>query len=172
MEMLPKQVVNILNVFDAFGFNSGTSDLSKNLVFIYIVYAIHLLMALVLTLFEFRLMTEYYPLLGLTEAISESLQYSAALNTYWLIILDSILHRKSHQCFWQVLQQIDKYFSCQLNSVIQSYMLKFCVYFMKTISIMVIRLFISSFVDFTVDFDTVRFECFTICFVWKSCIFK
>lgn len=172
MEMLPKQVVNILNVFDAFGFNSGTSDLSKNLVFIYIVYAIHLLMALVLTLFEFRLMTEYYPLLGLTEAISESLQYSAALNTYWLIILDSILHRKSHQCFWQVLQQIDKYFSCQPNSVIQSYMLKFCVYFMKTISIMVIRLFISSFVDFTVDFDTVRFECFTICFVWKSCIFK
>lgn len=159
--MLPKQVVHILNVFDACGFNSGTSKLSKNLVFIYIVHAIHLSMALVLTLFEFHLMTEYYPSLGLTEAISESLQYSAALNTYWLIILDSIIHRKSHQDFWQVLQQIDEYFYCQPNSVIRSYMLKFCVYFMKTISIMVIRLFISSFVDFIVDFAYIAL--FIIC---------
>lgn len=151
--MLPNQVVHILNFFDLIGgFNSGTSDISKNLEATYVVYAIHVSLAVVLTLFEFHLMADYYPSLGLTEAISESLQYSAALYTYWLIILDSLLHRRAHQHFWEVLQQIDEYFSCQRNSVIHSYLLKLCVYFLKTLSIMVIRLFINSFVDFTVDF--------------------
>lgn len=84
--------------------------------------------------------------------IASSIQYSASLYTYWLIILDSLLHRRAHQQFWEVLHQIDEHFSCQPKRVIHSYMLKFGVYIIKTISIMVIRLFVSSFVNFTVDF--------------------
>lgn len=84
--MLPNQVVNILNFFDACGFNSGTSRLAQNPEATYVVFSIHVSMAVVLTMFEFRLMSEYFGSLGLTEAISESLQYTG-LFTYnpWII---------------------------------------------------------------------------------------
>lgn len=150
--MLPVQIIQILNLFDICGFNSGSSYLTESKKSTYVIYFVHISVVVILSLFEFQLMTIYFPSLGLSEAISESLQYSAALYTYWLIILDSILHRRSHQNYWKVLQQIDEYFSCQPKCVINGFMMKFGIYYLKTILIMVIRLIISSFVGFSVDF--------------------
>lgn len=159
--MLPNQIVHILNLFDTCGFNSGTSALCKNKKANYFIYFLHISAATILTLFEFHLMAIYYPSLGLSEAISESLQCSAALYTYWLILLDSFLHRRAHKHFWDVLRQIDKCYSCQPKRVIHSYMVKFTIYYFKTVAIMFIRLIISSFVGFSVDFAYIML--FIIC---------
>lgn len=149
--MLPTQIVFILNFFDFCGFNSGSSRLSQRPQITYIIYSMHILMAIILTLFEYRLMDVYYPLLSLSEAISESLQYSAALYTYWIIILDSVVHRRAHRHFWTVLQRIDRCFSCQPKRDISGYTTKLIIYALKTLCVIVIRLTVSSFVGFSVD---------------------
>lgn len=150
--MLPDQIVFILNFFDACGFNSGSSRFSESRRVSYFIFSVHILMATLLTIYEFRLEDEYYASLGLSEAISESLQYSTALYTYWLIILDSIVNRRAHQQYWIILQRIDTCYSCQPKCGIRLYIFIFVIYFLKTMSILVIRLTISSFVGFTVDF--------------------
>lgn len=145
-------MLNMLCYFDVCGSNSGSSRVSQNRLANYFIYFVHISMATFLTLFEFRLIADYYPSLGLTEAISESLEYSAALYTYWLIILDSLMHRQAHEIFWNTLHHIDRYFSCQPKYAIRSYMVKFYAYTIKTISMLVIRLTISSIAGFIIDF--------------------
>lgn len=150
--MLPKQMLNMLCYFDVCGFNSGSSRVSQNGKVNNFIYFVHILTAIFLTMFEFRLMADYFPSLGLTEAITESLEYSAALYTYWLIIFDSLMHRQAHANFWNTLHHIDRQFSCQPKYAIRSYMVKFYAYSIKTISIVVIRLTISSITGFIIDF--------------------
>lgn len=150
--MLPQQILDILCYFDVCGVNSGSSKVSRNKRATYLIYFVHITTAILLSLFEFHLMSEYYPSLGLIEAISESLEYKAALYTYWLIILDSVVHRRVHEQFWNILQHIDDCFSSQPKCAIRSYVVKFNLYILKTVSIMVIRLTISSITGFIIDF--------------------
>lgn len=159
--MLPSEMVFILNFFDICGFNSGSSKLSETQKIAYLIYFVHISMATILTFYEFCLVDDYYSLLGLSEAISESVQYSTALYTYWLIIFDSIVHRRAHKHFWIVLQRIDTSFSCQPIRSIRIYIVKIVIFSMKTVLVMVIRLTIGTMVGLTIDFAYITL--FVIC---------
>lgn len=149
--MLPNRIVNTLNLFDICCYDTGSSKLSKNRKIINFIYFVHILLAILLTFFEFRMFIEYYPLLGLSEAFSELLQYSTPLFTYWLIIMDSILHRKSHQHFWESFERIHDQFNCRINYNFRSYFIKFFEFFSVSISIVVIKGVIISFFDFDIE---------------------
>lgn len=150
--MLPNRIVNILNFFDICCYDTGSSKLSKNRKIIHFIYFVHILLAIVLTFFGFHLLVEYYPLLGLSEAFSELLQYSTPLFTYWLIIMDSILYRKSHQHFWKCFERIHDQFNCRINFNFRGYFIKFVEFFSVSILIVAIRAVINEFFEFHIDF--------------------
>lgn len=149
--MLPSRIVCLLTVFDACGFYSGSTFLSKQRKYIFLVYFVHLSMVLFLTLFFCHLMIHFYPKLGVTEAISEFLQYSIGLMTYWLIIFDSFFHRHTHRNFYEILERIyDRFYMSKFT--LRSYVMKIVEYFFITLSIVVIRLAINNFVNTVIDF--------------------
>lgn len=138
--MLPQQIYHILVFFDAFGFNSGSTHLSK---YQKIIYLAHILLAMMFVLLEIKIIFEYYPLLALTESISEFLQYFAALSTYWLTIFDSVLQQRNHRHFWLILERIDISFCGQQSFKFRNYLVKFIVYSIKTVVVIVLRLVFS-----------------------------
>lgn len=71
--MLPIQIVFLLNVFDVFGYNSGSSKLTEHRKITYFIYFVHILIATFLTFFKPYSMFEYYSALGKTERINEFL---------------------------------------------------------------------------------------------------
>lgn len=103
--MPPVQIVYFLNIFDGFGYNSGSSKLSQSRKMSYFIYFCHIFLATLLTLFKPYLMFKYYSSLGSTEAISEFLEYSTPLCTYWMIIIDAIYHQRAHRLFWKILEK-------------------------------------------------------------------
>lgn len=149
--MLPNRVVNTLNFFDICCYDTGSSKLSKNRKIIHFIYLVHILLAILLTFFEFQMFIEYYPLLGLSEAFSELLQYSTPLFTYWLIIMDSILQRKSHQHFWKCFERIHDQFNCRINFNFRGYFIKFFEFFSVSISIVVITGVINGLSHFDIE---------------------
>lgn len=156
--MLSSRIVCLLTVFDACGFYSGSTFLSKRQKYIYLVYFVHFSMVLFLTLYFCHLIIHFFPKLGVTESISEFLQYSIGLVTYWLIIFDSFFHRHTHRKFYEILEQIYNRFY-KSKSTLQSYVIKIVEYFFITLSIVVIRLAINNFVDTVIDFAyTVLFK--------------
>lgn len=159
-KMLPIQIVRILNVFDGCGFNSGSSNLSKNPKSIQLICYAHITIVVILTLFKFYLIVQYYPSLRLTEAISEIVQYSTALNTCWCIVLDNILHQNEHQGFWTVLQQIDTQFCSQSRCNFRNYLIKFIEFFSMKIIIIVVTMIVS-FISLVIN--TAYFVLFTMC---------
>lgn len=104
--MLSKQIVEYLNFFDSFGYNSGFSSFARHPKLIFFLYIFQILLAIILILFQFDTMLEYYASLGIMARISEFLEYFAPLYTHWFIIFDSIYHRRSHQLFWSIFQKI------------------------------------------------------------------
>lgn len=104
--MISYQVLYLLNFFDIFGYNSGRSHLSKHRRLANFLYFIHIFLAAVFVAYEFRLITIYYFKLKLAEAISECLQYTVALYTYWSIIFDSFVYRQTHTKFWQIFERL------------------------------------------------------------------
>lgn len=114
--MLPKRIVFIVKIFDAFGYNSGLSNLSNNRKIQYFIFVVNFLSAILFTLCKFHLIVLFVPSFGLINAINELIQYTISLLSYWLIILDAILHRQAHRSLWNTLQQIDDIFHTQYPS--------------------------------------------------------
>lgn len=149
--MLPKQILCFLTLFDAFGFNSRSTNLSKTQTTIYSIYLVHICLAIIFVVMEIYITFEYYPLLLLTEAISECMQYCVALSTYWLTIFDSCLHQQEHQHFWQLVQDIDLNFCDQRNFKCRNYSIKFAVFLIKTIIIVILRLVVTRYISLIAD---------------------
>lgn len=159
--MVPNQIVRMLNVFDFFGYNSGWSQLSKHKRNAYLIYAVHILVATFFIFYEFRMAKIYFSRMILSEAISECLQYTAALYTYWMIIFDSFFHHQTHKQFWNTVHYIDQHFHDQIDFHFRSYMIKFIVFLIKTMLSVVIRMMGNSFAGFEIDTPFVTL--FTIC---------
>lgn len=149
--MIPTQILRMLNLFDLNGYNSGCSKLSKNKRYAYAIYVVHISVAAFLSMYIFHMATKYFARLKLSEAISECLQFTAALYTYWLIIFDSILHCQTHERFWSTLQLIDKNFCTQTKMTLRNYFAKLIIYLIKTIITVVVRLMGNSFASFDID---------------------
>lgn len=149
--MLPTRIMCFLTLFDVCGFYTNSSSFAKRRKYIVFVYFVHFIVISFLTIFFFHLIIQFYPVLGITEAISEFLQYSIGLLTYYLIIFDSILYRRKQQHFWNVLRQIYARFQYQAKTL-RSYIIKIVEFFSVTLLIVVVRLSIKSFVDTIIDF--------------------
>lgn len=139
----------MLSLFDLNGYNSGCSHLSKR--YTIHIFIVHFVMVTLLTMSIFHLKTKYFVKLKTSEAISEVLQFTFALCSYWLIILDSICHRQIHQQFWDTFQQIDQYFCAQTNLDLRNYLIKCMIFLIKTIVTIGIRLMGHSFAGFDLD---------------------
>lgn len=121
--MLPKRVVRILNFFDLFAFNSGSTRLSSNQQIAYVIQFAHTSIAVIFTFIYFKFLIETCEAYGLFSTINEGLQYSASLLTYWIIVLESHIYRHSHLKFWGIFQQINEHFY-QSNAKFHTFRIK------------------------------------------------
>lgn len=138
--MLPKRINYLLTYFDVCGFNSGWSKLSSSRKAIHRTNITHILMAVFFTLFKIHMILGFSTV-RLVKAINFMLQYSAALYTYWCIIIDSHLQMQKHRHFWQTVQRIDKFYCPQNKFTIKYYLLKFGLcFFTSALAILVIIL--------------------------------
>lgn len=148
--MIQAHILLILSFFDVCGFNSGSSKVSKNVFSVYFIYLIHVVIVILATLFISYLAIEYYSSINMIEATSEFLQYFTALCSYWLIIVDSFVHRQAHKEFWNILYRIDTRFCDQQNLSLRTFMWKFIQFFTTTNTILVVRLVLGT-VELTID---------------------
>lgn len=123
--MLSKQIECVLKYFDACGFNSGQSKLSSSQRAVYITNTTHILMAVFFSLFKIRMILKLFSAQKLVLAINFILQYSAALYTYWCIILDSNLQDRKHRHFWKIVHLIDEFYFPQNDFSSTCFILKF-----------------------------------------------
>lgn len=130
--MLPSQIVNVLNFFDVMGYCTGSTALTKYRQIRLLIHVMHSVFAVLFTMYMFQLSVELYQVMGLLETLNELAQYSVALNTYWLIILDSFLHRYKHRSFWMIVQLIDEHF-CSQTVFLRGYLCKIFEYFPVTL---------------------------------------
>lgn len=123
-DMLPKQIVYILNFFDVCGYYTESSALTKYRKVQLLVFAIQILLATLFTLYQFQLAIDFNKFVGPLQTANEMLQYTIGLCTHWMIIFDSFVYRQEHQHFWEILQRIDKDFCKQFMSF-RGYLCKF-----------------------------------------------
>lgn len=143
--MLCKVILYFLTFVDILGFNTGSSKFSQRREIINFIYIVHFILATILTFFNFYLFLKYYPLLGIIQAISEFLQYLLAICTYWWIIFDSIIHCHTHRRFWIFFQKIDTIFHRQLNNYFRFFFIKFHIFFLIEILLIMTRYFCKNF---------------------------
>lgn len=132
-KMLPSRILFILNFYDLFGYNSGVGWTKCHLV-ANIIYVQHIIFAMLFTLYKIRLTLGLLHAMQWIEFFNQMLKYSAALNAYWLIVLDSIFYRRQHQRFWNILQTISIEFAHQNDFKIGLYILKVISYFSMVVT--------------------------------------
>lgn len=111
--MLSSRIVHILNFFDAFGYCTESSALINYQKIKFLIVFGHFVLAVLFTLYQFQIVFEFYPLIGLLAVANELVQYVFGLCTYWLIIFESFLNRQAHRCFWQIVQRTHTFHSNQ-----------------------------------------------------------
>lgn len=159
--MIPQQVVHILNIFDAFGYNSNASQILKKRHIAHIINFAHIFLAICLVIFVYHLTVKYLSVLLMTEAVTEVIQYISGLYAYWLIILESHFCRKAHQQFWTLLMKIDKCYKSQENLNFRWFVVKVIVYAMKTAFTVIYRVVIQPY--FSAEIDCAYLHLFIIC---------
>lgn len=170
--MLPTKIVYILTVYDIWGYNTGSSKISKHRNIACFINFVHILLAIFLLWFTSKLVTNYYSVLTLTEAISEGIQYSTALYTYCFIIFDSIIYQHAHRNFWKLIEHIDVTFSSQQNLSFRSYKVKIIIFLIKVILTFMLRVIVHPFVSATIDsvYVTVFIICEVRMFYYLFCL--
>lgn len=150
--MLSKQIQFVLKYFDACGFNSGQSKLSNSQRAVYITNTTHILMAIFFSLFKIRMIVMLFSAHRFAFAINFILQYSAALYTYWCIILDSNLQDREHRQFWKFVQLIDQLYNPQNDFSFTCCILKFFFCFFISAVAILMALVIGNSSDIEVVF--------------------
>lgn len=138
--MLPKAVEYMLNIFDTFGYNSGSTKLSNCWKAASIIYFMHISMLAYFTYAKIHLTLELIAWYRLIDVINFLLQYSAGLYAYWVIILDSFLRRKEHRYFWEIIKKMSKYRKEEHSFTIRCYLFKFVEYFSFTLVSVVVMI--------------------------------
>lgn len=131
--MLPRKIERFLLFFDLFGFDSGSSRLYRYQTLCHLVKLVHIVTVVLLTSFTFSYFIDFYALYGIITAISQFLLYFSTLCTYWLILMDSFLHRRSHKHFWDTIQLINEHNSSQTRYALQTFTAKSIWFFVMSI---------------------------------------
>lgn len=126
--MRSKRIEYLLLLFDIFGYNSGSSKLSRNQRTACFIYVVHILFAMLYSLFKIHLIFQIISL-PIIELINSLFQYSVALYFYWFIVADSIFYTREHQSFWETLQKIENFFSYRKPMTFNRLILKLVVYY-------------------------------------------
>lgn len=118
IEMLPSRILCLLNVFDIFGFNSGSSKVSSYFALTCFIQLAHISLLLGLTWYPFVWLIQKYAEYGsMIIVLNGYLQYLSQLLSCWLIALDSFFHRRAHKRFWAIFQQMNKCLNHTNNDV-------------------------------------------------------
>lgn len=128
-KMLPKQIVWMLTFFDIFAYNTGSSKLSNNKIVSILIYVLHILLIIFVSLFQLQFEALVLSNYEFLEIFNQILQYLAALFTYLLTIVDSFVHRRAHTRFWNLVQRIDQNFYQQSRFTFRCYGWKFIEFF-------------------------------------------
>lgn len=138
--MLPVRMERMLTFFDVFGYNTGSSQLSRRREIAYSIYFVHFSMAIFFSSSIFYSIFKLLPYMTFIERLNHLFQYSTAIFTYWFIIFDSMNRWKKHRQFWTILRRIDKLFYSQTNLSIRVYLIKFIQYILTTFTAVVMSL--------------------------------
>lgn len=139
--MFSKRIIILLKFFDMCGFQTETSKFTgsrKNTVKIFLA---HNILALTLTCFVFA--HSMRPLLQnetLPYMVNEIYQIINGMFTYWIIIVESYVRRRTQQQFWHVYEYIEKHCRKCKQFVSRSYNIKFVEYFSVVTTIQIIFL--------------------------------
>lgn len=144
--------VGILYFFDACGFDTGLSPLSKNRIVANIIYLLHILSVVFFTLSQILNFDEFNSGFGLLEVVNNMVQYNVSLLTYWLMIFEACTQQRIHKHFWKKIQTNNDYFHPQL----MSYNFKFIEFYSTTFLIWFTLCFISNFDAF---FEVMAYLC-------------
>lgn len=128
--MLSNQIECILNLFDIFGYNSGSSQLSRNQKTACFIYIMHILLAIFYTIYAIQSMI-MVPGIRMIVLINAAFVYISAVSAYWFIVFDSIFHKRENQLFWIFLKRNNEFLT-DLNTM--CFKLKLAVYICTTIS--------------------------------------
>lgn len=125
--MVPKCIEYLLIFFDIFGYNSGSSKLSRSRRTACFIYIVHVLLMLFFTLYKIRLvfLMIHMPIIELINII---FQYSAAMYFYWFIVVDSIFYGHEHRNVWRILENMTESYDHQRNIIIERFLWKFFIY--------------------------------------------
>ena len=147
--MLPKRIEFLLFFFDVFGYNSGSSKLSRHQKTACFIYIAHVLLVVFFTFYKIRLIFELISL-PIVELINPIIQYSASLYFYWFIIVDSVFYRREHQHFWKILEKFNKfYYSNRYKTTFKYFVLKLTTYFITTLlCLFVVTMIIGQLIDY------------------------
>lgn len=156
---MPKRVEYLLAFFDVFGYNSGSSKLSRSRRTACFIYAVHVLFAVFFTLYKIRLILQLISL-PIIELINVILQYSAAIYFYWFIVFDSICYGCEHRNFWKIVEKMTDFNDNQRNIVIWNFLWKYLIYLFMTIW---------SFVAYALSIDQVSEYIYVYHILIKSC---
>lgn len=138
--MLPKKIECILIFFDLFGYNTGSTILSKKQKIAFIICLVHILLSIFVTITQFFSIP--WSSYGFMEILNQCLQCSVALFTIFFTIFDAIVHRKAHKRFWIIVQCIDENYSqskftfgCYFIKFVEHFsMMSLCTFLLTTIS--------------------------------------
>lgn len=122
--MLLQRIKRVLIFFDISGYNTGTSKLSSHRKYLYCINFVHISLAMFFSLYKGYLVFKLQRFLRLIETLNQMLQYSTALFTYWLVILDSMILWREHRHFWNILDMVDKQLFPQKMFPLRSYVVK------------------------------------------------
>lgn len=125
--MLPNKIKYILTLFDFFGYNTGSTILSKKQIIAFIICLVHILLSIFVTMTQF--VSIAWSSYGFLQILNLCLQYSVALFTIFFTIFDAIAHRKAHKRFWILVQCIDENFYSQSKFRFGCYIIKFVEHF-------------------------------------------
>lgn len=158
--MSQKRITVILNLFDAFGYNSGSSNLAGHWRAVNIIYLVHIVLACFFSFYQIPLIFYLRSNLQWVQVLNQMMQYTAALYPYCLIIMDSMLKKEKHAQFWKIHQEISEFYCNQNGIRFRCFMLKFVAYHSITV------VFVISFLKY---FGPINEEIFIYIVLMKLC---
>lgn len=129
--MFPKWFVCVMTFFMVCGFcseiSSSSSSMNRKTSVVFSV--LHIILAAYLTyyLVDIKLLMDKNG--TQLEMINGMFQYSCALMSHWVVILESYFQRKNQRFFFQLLECIDQHQETNAKKMLRNYRIKFLEYF-------------------------------------------
>lgn len=149
--MLSNKIIRVLNFFDCFGYNSGSSRLLKYPKITCLICVVHILFVTLFTFYKIHVTIVLLSRVRLVEVINDAMQLSLGIYTYWAIIFDSICQKRKHRNFWRILQDISSSYCNGKEIQIQRYLRTFKVYMLIVDTCFVIN-YVSNGFRGTIDY--------------------